>query len=81
MGLEDIKEIRESNNQEEVNGLLGQGNWRLIDAKVEKVRVPVGKEKVGVDAVANWLGEQHWDRFEVKYEERLATQYIIGRYK
>ena len=53
----------------------------MLDAKIEKVRVQVGKEKVGVDGISNWLGEMHWDRFEITYEERLATQYIVGRYK
>ena len=81
MGLEDIKEIKQVTNQNVVNDLINQGNWRLIEAKIEKVKLPAGKEQVGMDSVANWLGGEHWTRYEVIYEEKLVTLYIIGRYE
>ena len=81
MGLEDIKEIKECHTQEEVNALLSQANWRLIETKVEKIKVPVGKEQVGTDSIANWLGEKDWPRYEIKYEEKLVSLYVLGRHQ
>ena len=81
MGLEDIKEIKECYTQDEVNKTLRQPNWRLIDVKVEKVRVPIGKEKVGLDMCSGFWQSGQAARFEIKYEEKLASLYIAGRYQ
>lgn len=81
MALEDIKEVRECRTQEEVNILLNQGNWRVIDAKVEKLRIPIGKEKVGKDMCSGFWAWGEANRFEVKYEERLTALYILGKYE
>ena len=80
MGLEDIKEVKECKTQDEVNDMLSQGNWRLLEVKLDKVRVPVGKEAVGTDYGGNaFSGSESSTRYEVKYEERIASLYVLGR--
>ena len=80
MGLEDIKEVKECEKQDEVNGLLNQGNWRLIEVKIEKLRIPVGKEIVGMDSAGGSLDYTMKNRYEIKYEDKLAAFYVVGRY-
>jgi len=81
MELEDITEVKECDAQSEVNDLLNQGNWRLLDFKIEKLRIPVGEVKVGRDF--DPFGERHndSDRFEIKYEDKLIIKYVVGKYK
>ncbi|OGN00542.1 MAG: hypothetical protein A2651_01485 [Candidatus Yanofskybacteria bacterium RIFCSPHIGHO2_01_FULL_42_12] len=75
-----VQEVKECKSQDDVNELLRQGNWKLLAVKVEKVKKPVGKERVGVDAVSDWAnGQRWWDRYEIKYEECLESTYVLGR--
>lgn len=82
MTLEDIKEVKECSTQKEVNDLLGRGNWKLIDVKIEKVKMPAGKVQVGEDFTPNGFFSDglRSDKFEIQYEEKLAVLYVLGRY-
>ncbi len=80
MKLEDIKEVKECRTQEEVNDLLQQGNWKLIDTKVAKLRIPNGKVQVGVDTTKT-LYKFEGHRYEIKYREELVGFYIVGRFE
>lgn len=77
MGLEGIKEIMECRAHEVVNKLLQDGNWRLLDFKIEKLRIPDGKVEVGVDG----QGPSSVPRFELTYKETLSALYVVGRYQ
>ena len=86
MGLEDIKEVKECQTPDEVNGFLSQGNWRLIETKIEKLKVPVGKEQIGRKGTTYKSGAWHEDVafsaiFEIKYAEELRVIYVVGRYE
>ena len=80
MGLEDfkdIKEIRECETVDEVNALLSNGNWRLIDKVTEKRDFPYWEK----ETFGNSDGFSETQVSTMKYEERLAIRYIMGRYK
>ena len=80
MDLSTVKEIKECHSQSEVNSLLETRNWVLLEIKVEKVRKPDGKEKVGVVATSDWNhGPRSYDTFEIKYVESLESIYFLGR--
>ena len=82
MNLEDIKEVRECLTQDDANGLLSLGNWRLINITFEKVKVPNGKEKVGEEYRKGRITEYNHtsDVFEVLYTEKLEKLYLLGRF-
>jgi len=85
MGIEDlkgIKEVRSCSTDQAANKLLGKSNWRLIEVKVEKVSVPRGVEKVGINFVPEGFFHSggKFDQMEVTYEEKLVPLYILGRY-
>ena len=81
MEYKNIVEVKETTNSGEVNSLLRFGEWILIDSKIEKIRVAVGKEKVGIDFVpAGFFNDGlQSNRLEIKYEEKLTALYILGK--
>jgi len=81
MSLEDIIEIREISKVEEVNSLLLTGNLRLLDTKIEKLGIPAGKVEVGIDQISTAFQAEGYSRYEIKYEEKLKSLYMLGRYK
>ena len=76
-----VTEVKECKSANEANSLLATGEWVVLTVKVEKVRKPVGKEKVGIDGAGNWNVYRTEDRFEIKYEESLETIYVLGKVK
>lgn len=76
-----VLEVKECRSTEEVNSLLATGEWIVLDAKVEKIRKPVGKEVVGVEGAGNWNVYKIADRFEIKYDENLESLFVLGRVK
>lgn len=76
--LEGILEVSELFNLKNVNELLGNGNWRLLEIRTEKVR-----KDIPVTDSSEWLFGLLYEGSQTTsfVQEELITKYVLGRYK
>lgn len=75
-----IGQIKTCRSEYEANLLLKSNNWKLLNAKIEKLKVPAGKEKIGTVIQGAW-DHIKYGKYEVTYKEKMEVCFVLQRIK